>query len=202
MVFISFGKFYTVGSLFSSVFTLPVLLCACWVNSTPAYLSPRMKILNLGRAFNEMHLITVLPGRPLFSHLYFCLPHVSYSLILQSWQPICLSPNPQPTQPTSRLVHMPSICPLFFASVSPRLFPLLSPIQTSNHIMGRASAGVNLKQAATYHQCSLSPATLFFCVMPRQNQFLLLVQRLSQPSSNILLTLPFQKHHCRIYRGG
>ncbi len=41
-----------------------------------------------------------------------------------------------------------------------------------------------------------------FFVLSRQNQFLLPVQLLSQPYSNILLTRNFPKHHCSIDRAG
>lgn len=51
---------------------------------------------NLGCIFHRMHLITLFPGSSAFSHRYFCLPHLSRRLILQSWQSLCRSLRPQP----------------------------------------------------------------------------------------------------------
>lgn len=123
-----------------------------WLNSAPTCPSPRINIPNLGRASDRMHLIIVFPGSAALSHLYFCLPHLSRSLILQSWQPVCHSLSPRPTQSTSRPAHMSPSYPCFSSLPLLRFF---SPLRFRSLITLRPSTP-NLKHVAAQHHCSAS----------------------------------------------
>ena len=139
-------------------------VCLSWVSRTSTYLSVWMTVLDLGWTPDQMYLITVFPGSPVPSHLFTA----SVALLAASLSSL----NPQPTQSTSHLTHMPSICPLLFLRLPLCAFPV-SPLSISKPLIPlRPNQWRNLKELGTLRARWIQICFIFFPCPDKINFFI------------------------------